>query len=395
MLAAETVDAIIDYLHDDKAALATCTLVRRSWAPAARLHLFCDLIVDSENFPSLLSVLDTSPDIGFVVRSFTVQGGHDKQPLSPYRRRKYSALDAAFAAQAADLAAHMPNVRSLKLQMAAVAWELSIQEDILSGLSRTLTSITQLALTRVNFRTFGHATAFICAFPTLRRLTMTDVSWDTNAMVTPALARPLIVEISSMQIAIHARSLVDWLRVQDPLPAVHTASVQVGFDEGNYVTRRLLRSTLGPSIQILHLNLRKSTLNQLMYYTTFGLEGCTNLSALHFHGVSLWFLQRCPAIITYILSKVMSPHLREVTFYMHLSGVPSWANKRDELRGFDWKGVAEVLTGPQFGALQTIQVVLIFDGEVYPDWEQLVRARWSDFAKRGMLVLKQQHGFEN
>lgn len=91
----------------------------------------------------------------------------------------------------------------------------------------------------------------------------------------------------------------------------------------------------------------------------------------------------------------MSPHLREVTFYMHLSGVPSWANKRDELRGFDWKGVAEVLTGPQFGALQTIQVVLIFDGEVYPDWEQLVRARWSDFAKRGMLVLKQQHGFEN
>lgn len=265
MLAAETVDAVIDYLHDDKAALATCTLVRRSWTPAARLHLFCDLIVDSENFPSLLSVLDTSPDIGFVVRSFTVQGGHDKQPLSPYRRRKYSALDAAFAAQAADLAAHMPNVRSLKLQMAAVAWELSIQEDILSGLSRTLTTITQLALTRVNFRTFGHATAFICTFPTLRRLTMTDVSWDTNAMVTPALARPLIVEISSMQIAIHARSLVDWLRVQDPLPAVHTASVQVGFDEGNYVTRRLLRSTLGPSIQILHLNLRKSTLNQPMY----------------------------------------------------------------------------------------------------------------------------------
>jgi hypothetical protein len=36
----ELIDAIIDLLHDDRSALATCALVRRSWVPASRHRLF-------------------------------------------------------------------------------------------------------------------------------------------------------------------------------------------------------------------------------------------------------------------------------------------------------------------------------------------------------------------
>lgn len=81
---------------------------------------------------------------------------------------------------------------------------------------------------------------------------------------------------------------------------------------------------------------------------------------------------------------------------MYLSGMPTWKNTpRDELRNFDWKGVADMLTGPQFRALRSVKVCLAFAGELeYDGWEKLIRARWSDFAERGILVLKKQHGFE-
>jgi hypothetical protein len=47
----ELIDAIIEQLHDDRAALATCALVCRSWVPASRHHLFSDVTI----WPATLS----------------------------------------------------------------------------------------------------------------------------------------------------------------------------------------------------------------------------------------------------------------------------------------------------------------------------------------------------
>lgn len=107
------------------------------------------------------------------------------------------------------------------------------------------------------------------------------------------------------------------------------------------------------------------------------------------------YLQSRPALIAEILSQLISPHLFKVTFSMRLSGVRSWGNQRAELHSFDWKGVADVLMGPQFTTLRTVQACLVFDEDLhYNGWKKLVRARWSDFAKRGILVVKKQHGFK-
>ena len=38
-------DIILDHLHDDRAALASCALVRRSWLPTVRYHNWRDLRV--------------------------------------------------------------------------------------------------------------------------------------------------------------------------------------------------------------------------------------------------------------------------------------------------------------------------------------------------------------
>lgn len=40
MLLPELFDYIIDFLHDDQAALRACALVSRSWVPTSRIHLF-------------------------------------------------------------------------------------------------------------------------------------------------------------------------------------------------------------------------------------------------------------------------------------------------------------------------------------------------------------------
>jgi hypothetical protein len=48
---AETLDHIVDHLHDAKDALRNCSLVSRSWIPRTRRHLFADI-----SFPTTRSV---------------------------------------------------------------------------------------------------------------------------------------------------------------------------------------------------------------------------------------------------------------------------------------------------------------------------------------------------
>ncbi|KAJ6585429.1 hypothetical protein B0H19DRAFT_926951, partial [Mycena capillaripes] len=43
----ELVDLTIDFLHDSRADLKRCSLVNRSWLPAARHHLFSYLHLES------------------------------------------------------------------------------------------------------------------------------------------------------------------------------------------------------------------------------------------------------------------------------------------------------------------------------------------------------------
>jgi hypothetical protein len=57
-VAPELIDVIIDMLHADRAALATCALVCKSWLPASRYHLFSKVTITRWNklaIPELLS----------------------------------------------------------------------------------------------------------------------------------------------------------------------------------------------------------------------------------------------------------------------------------------------------------------------------------------------------
>ena len=78
----ELVDMVIDHLYTDKTTLAACTLVRRDWLAASRLHLFNDVIVFHERterpFGRFTDFLREKPAIGSLIKILCINGYNPK-----------------------------------------------------------------------------------------------------------------------------------------------------------------------------------------------------------------------------------------------------------------------------------------------------------------------------
>ncbi|KAJ6605332.1 hypothetical protein DFH09DRAFT_1017893 [Mycena vulgaris] len=57
----ELVDTIVDDASEDLYAMKTCGLICKSWLPRSRFHLFSRVVIDADNLPELINILDTSP----------------------------------------------------------------------------------------------------------------------------------------------------------------------------------------------------------------------------------------------------------------------------------------------------------------------------------------------
>jgi hypothetical protein len=56
-LPAELTDIIVDFLHDDEEALASCSLVCRDWLAAARYHVFKELLLHPWNIEAFVNLI--------------------------------------------------------------------------------------------------------------------------------------------------------------------------------------------------------------------------------------------------------------------------------------------------------------------------------------------------
>lgn len=74
---------IIDFLHNDKCALITTSLICRSWLQSARYHLYSSItlfISSSDTINAFLGHLEATPSLGPLIRSLTLRGpGSDSQ----------------------------------------------------------------------------------------------------------------------------------------------------------------------------------------------------------------------------------------------------------------------------------------------------------------------------
>jgi hypothetical protein len=83
----ETFDEIIDHLHPDKAALATCALVCRSWLPSSRYHLFAEVNIvleNGDNVARFLQLLAFPKSIAPFIRKVNVLDGTYKELVLLY-----------------------------------------------------------------------------------------------------------------------------------------------------------------------------------------------------------------------------------------------------------------------------------------------------------------------
>ena len=77
----ELYEVIIDYLYDDKASLASCSLVSKAWIPTARLHLFrtirhtlaFDAAAAGKLIQDMTRFLQEAPSIALLVRDLYLQ----------------------------------------------------------------------------------------------------------------------------------------------------------------------------------------------------------------------------------------------------------------------------------------------------------------------------------
>jgi hypothetical protein len=105
----ELCDMIVDHLHDNKAALANCTLVCRSWLRAARYHLFDSIYIhlerDLDALEHFLAYLRSRPSVRTYVKDICFDGFIETQDPP-------DTLDSAFLSSITEL---LPKVHTISL----------------------------------------------------------------------------------------------------------------------------------------------------------------------------------------------------------------------------------------------------------------------------------------
>ena len=243
VLANELVDAIIDFLHEERSSLYACALVSKSCLSSARYHLFSDIVVDSKNFPSFLSLIESTSHIAPLVRGLAIID------MGYYQRSQRDFL-------AQNMSRVAPSLRNvIRLKIALINWDfptLNVLENSLVDAFET--KIRHLELQIYAFRSFKQAAGFICHFSNLQRLDLKSVLWmlDDDPYTVPGLRipEPLTVHAGEFSrgkaILLFTWLHIQCLQIQYPPPKLISATF--------CVSEFLIPPTLGKTLEILHLS---------------------------------------------------------------------------------------------------------------------------------------------
>jgi hypothetical protein len=151
----ELVDAIIDLLHDDRAALTACALVCRSWVTASRRHLFSQFIIDNENGSKASDLLSSATcTIALAVRHLTLR------------------VDRGDLIGLHDVIQKLSCIRQLSLHRLSMCDEWF---PYVLDLVQSLHNLEFLALLAIRFPTYNHLLSLLHRNPQLRSVTCNGV----------------------------------------------------------------------------------------------------------------------------------------------------------------------------------------------------------------------------
>ena len=161
----ELVDYVIEHLWDDKAALRTCALVCRMWAPGSRYHLFREFKVCIRSIADLDALIGRIPHIGRLVEHFSLTILLEWYGCLGSRTNDIPSL----------LATSMPHVQDIRMRFTRM--KPLFQERLLVGAVQ-FCSVKTLDVFHCDIPTYQTFYELMHAFPSLSVLKLRHIRWD-------------------------------------------------------------------------------------------------------------------------------------------------------------------------------------------------------------------------
>ncbi|KAF9813680.1 hypothetical protein IEO21_05451 [Rhodonia placenta] len=347
----ELFELIIDFCRYDRPTLRACALTCRAWLPRSRYNMFHDVVLHSMKQLGYFSgLVAAEPRFGALVKSLHV---------APYRGH-----GEAYATFPFVLGDKLSRLEHLSIDLRRDFYPC-VHDNFLASLS-CFSTVTSLALRRVQFPSFHDFALLLAAFPKLAHLHCWQVGWVRKSYDPRAFAHMdcrLRLSELTMRGVDWSEEMVDWLLAYTSPAALVRVRVPLLLPLDVEHVERLL---LAAGHTLRHLEIGIVPLNSLAARHAQSKEGTdghmgpfprllqnTCLESLH---LNLYGGSWAPGL----LAQVASTQLRVLTI-----GVPTHARRRN-VQHFDCCGVDRALALPQFAGLE--HVVFEYDKGAEEEW---------------------------
>ena len=202
----ELSDRVIDFLHDDWAALKACSLTCKAWLPASRFHLWNRVVLRySGDGTDYAEFLKASPVITSCIVDLTVE--------FPTDRSNDTSSEAEARWMTETLIPIFSNLRILR-QLMFVGADFG-EDAFLTKICSSLSTAKVVQLSMCHFSHFSRFVELVWSCPLLENLRIDTISFDQVDAYTPrppSVPRPelkflMIINSSS----VHMPVVIDWL----------------------------------------------------------------------------------------------------------------------------------------------------------------------------------------
>ncbi|OCH95123.1 hypothetical protein OBBRIDRAFT_643745 [Obba rivulosa] len=345
----EIYDEVIDWLHDDYAALAACSLTCKAWSYRSQFLLFRKVALHADTWQAFEHVVQCSPHLANFVRVLILS----QYCRSSRHKLAYSIILEWLGAIPRVLAV-LPGVVKLEL------CSLLIEGTLRDALARELPLVQELRLNRCTLPGIARLAELVCFFPQLKKFKVGDLFItppETGAVLPKVVTRPAleVVKFPSRLFWMDRTisTFLHWLIAESLHTQIRKLELILFRYEEAEVVRDILRD-IGPALQDLSFSLDPDNRSDTdLLGTPLDLSPCTGLRVLAFSPLRLCRDNphhiRSFAWVSLLLSQVSSPNLEHVIFRFRAG-----ASNISDLDDFEWDRIDGALSHSRFSKLRRV-----------------------------------------
>ncbi|KAH9832904.1 uncharacterized protein C8Q71DRAFT_243281 [Rhodofomes roseus] len=377
----EILDQVVDHLWDDWKALIACNAASRVFVPAARTHIFRDVIVDGlSKCDRFERVLDGSPAAARYVRKLKVVAHHFSYQAGAYRN-----IDSSWVAHVPDLVDRFP--RLIELELNSLNWNtLQLTPERTRPFLGAVSRLSRLVLSNVHFGCSSQIEDVLHAAAGLTELICDRVYWtywsQQHSQSPPELKdspeRPPL-----RRLVLHPGSpstlLTQWLLQSGYELKIQDIDIRWRERGCTDALGDLLRAT-GVHLESLSLDLPRPVAAESLSRNSIDLSANPSLRHLQLGGP---VLPDCCNWVPTLVAQITSTQIASIDVLL----MAPWCQ---DLHAFDWVLLNCALSHPRFAGVRvTFDVCLaMWQANNYTLVHDLISNALPDFRSRGELVVR-------